>query len=95
MEMVTTERSQGLTEDTGSVVLPDAGPAITNPLCLKESAKKLPVHNVERYFPRMKPRRLPIFVLEGVRERLPFQSFLNGMQPCRRIGLSEYSEVTL
>jgi hypothetical protein len=94
MEMVTTERSQGLTDDARSVVPSDAS-AITNALRLKESAKKLPVHYVERYFPRMKPRQSPVFVLDGVPGELTVQSFLNGMQPCRRIGLSEYSEVTL
>jgi hypothetical protein len=54
------------------VVPPDGASAVSNPLSLKESAKKLPFHSVERYFLRMKPRRLPISVLEGVRRSLSF-----------------------
>jgi hypothetical protein len=53
-----------------AVVPSDEASTVSSLLCLKESAKKLPVHCVERYFPRMKASAITIFVLKGVRGSL-------------------------
>jgi len=73
MKMVTIQRSQGLTKGARAVVPPDEALAVTHPLCLKESAKKLLVHCVERYLTGIRPRLLSIFVLQGARWSLPFR----------------------